>query len=543
MNIEICLIKDLLIINYYIDNLNMSNSIDYYFLKKHLKGNKFKLNLKPKYSKTLKKSFYFKNIAKFLSEDDLFELYYTCKRFKAFIKEEVVLENQVLKSSLKKMKKKNNLKNNKTFSFFFFNITQTDNTDNEHSKLDTKDNDTKINESYINIKYFNYYARIYCSHIYFKYKEYMNNISDYKLIKSNEANSMFKININKNSLKDIDKNSNAYSECDIKKLNELDNIIRNYDLKDSKKINYNLDNTNTNNNNNNNNNLFKDSNSHEYKIIKEKQLINYKKNAFKNNKYIDTKNIKIIDRATFFIPEIEDINCNDFEYTTNKIKTTNTKLKNNLNCNNKINKEVLCYKNNSNVNSKFNNNVKYSYYSDTSNNDSISEFIKNKKNELTVNMYKKHVNINSVESFYNNPTTNVDYNEYINYNNYLIKRENELFNSYKFYYNKHITSNETKEFFEKNNKNTGIDKILLNMVENDTSFYNKDFEYKNIHKNSINYKFKDYLSNKIAGTAYSLSIDNIRNKLGLFLIRHWYSNTITKRNNLAIRITDKYKNS
>lgn len=84
----------------------MNQSLDILFLRKKVTGAKLKLNLKPKYFKTLKKPAVFYNLADYLQEDDLFELNFTCRKFKHMIKEEPKLDNKVLRSSLRKLKKK-----------------------------------------------------------------------------------------------------------------------------------------------------------------------------------------------------------------------------------------------------------------------------------------------------------------------------------------------------------------------------------------------------------------------------------------------------
>lgn len=84
----------------------MNQSLDILFLRKKVTGAKLKLNLKPKYFKTLKKPSIFYNIAEFLQEDDLFELNFTCRKFKNMIKEDTKIDNKVLRASIRKLKKK-----------------------------------------------------------------------------------------------------------------------------------------------------------------------------------------------------------------------------------------------------------------------------------------------------------------------------------------------------------------------------------------------------------------------------------------------------
>ena len=85
----------------------MNQTLDMFFLRKRVLGKNYKFNLKPKYSKILKKPTVFYIICNFLSDEELFELYYTCHKFHEMIGNEVILENKILKTSLKKLKKKN----------------------------------------------------------------------------------------------------------------------------------------------------------------------------------------------------------------------------------------------------------------------------------------------------------------------------------------------------------------------------------------------------------------------------------------------------
>jgi len=82
----------------------MSHRLDLLFIKKKILGKKFKLNLKPHYAKTLKKAKIFYNITEFLEEEEIFQLAYCCSKFKTYIKNDISLENKLLKASLLKLK-------------------------------------------------------------------------------------------------------------------------------------------------------------------------------------------------------------------------------------------------------------------------------------------------------------------------------------------------------------------------------------------------------------------------------------------------------
>lgn len=83
----------------------MNYRIGTLLLRRQILGKELKYNPNPNISKTLKKAAVFKNIAEFLEEDDLFQLYYTCSRFKSLISTDINLENKVLKVSIRKLKK------------------------------------------------------------------------------------------------------------------------------------------------------------------------------------------------------------------------------------------------------------------------------------------------------------------------------------------------------------------------------------------------------------------------------------------------------
>jgi hypothetical protein len=85
----------------------MNYSLDMLFLRKKVIGTKFKLNLKPERAKTLKKPYILSIIANYLKDEELHQLYYSCKKIKRVIKEDPNLDNKILRYSLKKLRKKN----------------------------------------------------------------------------------------------------------------------------------------------------------------------------------------------------------------------------------------------------------------------------------------------------------------------------------------------------------------------------------------------------------------------------------------------------
>lgn len=83
----------------------MNYRIGTLLLRRQILGKELKYNPNPNISKTLKKATVFKNIAEFLDEEDIFQLYYCCSRFKSLISSDINLENKVLKVSVRKLKK------------------------------------------------------------------------------------------------------------------------------------------------------------------------------------------------------------------------------------------------------------------------------------------------------------------------------------------------------------------------------------------------------------------------------------------------------
>ncbi len=84
----------------------MNQTLDMFFLRKKLMGKNYKLNLKPKYFKIMKKQVIFYLICNYLSREELFELYWSCRTFKQLIQEDIELENKILKYSIVKLKER-----------------------------------------------------------------------------------------------------------------------------------------------------------------------------------------------------------------------------------------------------------------------------------------------------------------------------------------------------------------------------------------------------------------------------------------------------
>lgn len=84
----------------------MNQTLDMFFLRKKLMGKNYKLNLKPKYFKIMKKQVVFYLICNYLSQEELFELYWSCRTFKQMIQEDIELENKILKYSIKRLKER-----------------------------------------------------------------------------------------------------------------------------------------------------------------------------------------------------------------------------------------------------------------------------------------------------------------------------------------------------------------------------------------------------------------------------------------------------
>jgi hypothetical protein len=93
----------------------MNYRIGTLILRRHILGKELRYNPNPNISKTLKKPTVFKNIAEFLDEEDLFQLYYCCSRFKSLISSDMQLENKVLKVSVRKLKKSKRKQKRKYF--------------------------------------------------------------------------------------------------------------------------------------------------------------------------------------------------------------------------------------------------------------------------------------------------------------------------------------------------------------------------------------------------------------------------------------------
>lgn len=90
----------------------MISRVDLIFLKRKVLGKKYRVNLKPQYYATMKKPTVFYTITGFLNEDEVFELAFSCTKFKKMINNDIVLENKLLKVCLKKIRKNAKAENN-----------------------------------------------------------------------------------------------------------------------------------------------------------------------------------------------------------------------------------------------------------------------------------------------------------------------------------------------------------------------------------------------------------------------------------------------
>jgi len=201
----------------------MNFSLDILFLQKKLFGKNYKLNIKPKYSKILKKPIIFYLILSFLSENEIFELYFTCKKFKNLIIDDPFFENQVLKLQLKLLKKKNtknstvNNSNSDINHFIYNNYIQNINKKLQLSFIinkimQEKNSKIKVLEEIINNSYDNLTI---C---------YLNKKKTYEIDKFiNKKKNVDKERINEIYIKLVDKELKNYLEKEIEISNQIKN--------------------------------------------------------------------------------------------------------------------------------------------------------------------------------------------------------------------------------------------------------------------------------------------------------------------------------
>lgn len=286
----------------------MNFPLDILFLQKKMLGKNYRINIKPKYGKILKKPIIFYLIISYLTENELFELFYTCGKFNKLITEDPIFENQVLKFKIKIMKEKENknriIEDNK-------NIDVNAIIYNDYLEYFNK----KIKLSYLNSKLKNEKSS--------KMKildEIINNSNIMYTISYSNKNKSFEVNKVKKNVQKIDDNFIDIEELERKRKDMIDEIYFKLIEKELRHNNQNLD-----------NNFFdvEKLNKYNYSPPNEnKKLDILNNNSFDENK---RKLNELNQQIQYFINEVEKKNTKyNFEIFSNKLKLISSKLYQNL---------------------------------------------------------------------------------------------------------------------------------------------------------------------------------------------------------------------
>lgn len=290
----------------------MNFPLDILFLQKKMLGKNYRINIKPKYGKILKRPIIFYLIISYLTENELFELFYTCSKFNKLISDDPIFENKVLKFKIKIMKEK------------------------DKNKLIIDDNNRNIDvNAIIYNDYLDYFNKKFkLSYLNSKLKneklskmkildEIINNSNNMLSISYSNKNKSFELNKLKKKVEKNDDNFIDIEELEMKRKDMIDEIYFKLIEKELRYNNQYLD-----------NNVFDieklNKYNYNYSPSNEKKFLDINKVNYsfeENNKKLNELNQQI----QYYINEIERKNTKyNFEILSNKIKLISSSLFQNL---------------------------------------------------------------------------------------------------------------------------------------------------------------------------------------------------------------------